>query len=57
MKISKTTGIDRLPAHSIRAWAEVLLRPIYELFDLFPGVFPDACKVAKLEPIKPTKTY
>ena len=53
IKIPKTASIDRLSGRFLRDGAEILSRPISEICNLSisRGVFPDACKVAKLKPI------
>ena len=49
----KDTGIDRLSEHFSWDGAKFLSKPISEIcnFSISHGVFPDACKVAKLKPI------
>ena len=61
--ISKAASIDRFLGHFLRDGAEVLSRPISEICNLSitRGVFPVACKVAKLKPFyknrKKTASY
>ena len=49
---SKASSIDRFLEHFLRDGAEVLSRPISKICNLSitRGVFPVACKVAKLKP-------
>ena len=53
IEISKAAGIDKLSGWFLRDAAEILSRIICEIWNLSisRGVFPDACKIAKLKPI------
>ena len=53
IEISKAAGIDKLSGRFLRDAAEILSRTISEIWNLSisRGVFPDACKIAKLKPI------
>ena len=53
IKSSKATGIDRLSGKFLKDGADILAKPVSALCDLSVsrGVFPRACKVAKLKPI------
>ena len=46
----KAAGIDKLPGRFLKDGAEILSMPISEICDLSisHGIFPNACKVAKL---------
>ena len=51
--ISKASGIDKLPGRFLKDGAKILSKPISEICNLSisHGIFPNACKVAKLKPI------
>ena len=51
--MSQAAGIDKLSGRFFRDAAEILSRPICEICNLSitSGVFPYACKIAKLKPI------
>ena len=51
--MSQAACIDKLSGRFFRDAAEILSRPIFEICNLSitSGVFPDACKIAKLKPI------
>ena len=53
IKSSKAAGIDKLSGKFLKDGADVLAKPVSALCDLSisRGVFPSACKVAKLKPI------
>ena len=53
IEISKAAGIDRLPGWFLIDGTEILSKPISDICNLsiFHGIFPNACKVAKLQPI------
>ena len=53
MEISKAAGIDKLPGRFLKDGAEVLSNFISEIcnLSLSHGIFPNACKVAKLKSI------
>ena len=51
--IYQSAGIDELPGRFLKDGAEILSKPNSEIFKLSisHGIFPNACKVAKLKPI------
>ena len=51
--ILKTAGIDNLSGKYLKEGAEILAKPLIEIFNLSVTSrdFPNACKVAKLKPI------
>ena len=51
--ISKAAGVDKLSSRFLKDGANILAKPISTLCNLSitQGVFPNACKVAKLKPI------
>ena len=53
IEISKTSGIDKLPGRFLKDGTKILSKPISEICNLSisHGIFPNACKVAKLKPI------
>ena len=53
IKSSKATWRDKLSGKSLKDGADILAKPVSALCDLSisRGVFPSACKVAKLKPI------
>ena len=53
IEISKASGIDKLPGNFLKDGAKILCKPISEICNLLisHGIFPNACKVAKLKPI------
>ena len=53
IKSSKATGIDELSGRFLKDGADILAKPVSALCNLSisRGVFPSACKVAKLKPI------
>ena len=53
IEISKASGIDKLPGRFLKDGAKILSKPITEMYNLSisHGIFPNACKVAKLKPI------
>ena len=53
IEISKGSGIDKLPRKFLKDCAKILSKPISEIcnFSISHGIFPNACKVAKLQPI------
>ena len=53
IEISKAAGIDKLSGQFLWDAVEISTRPICEICNLSIslGVFPDACKIAKLNPI------
>ena len=53
IQISKASGIDKLPGRFLKDGAKILSKPISEICNLSisHGIFPNACKVAKLKPI------
>ena len=53
IEISKASGIDKLPGRFLKDGAKILSKPISEICNLSisHGIFPNACKVAKLKPI------
>ena len=53
IEISKAAGIDKLPGRFLKDVAEILPKPISDIYNLSisHGVFPNGCKVAKLKPI------
>ena len=53
IEISKAAGIDTLSGRFLKDGAEILSKPISEICNLSisHGIFPNACKVAKLKPI------
>ena len=50
---SKAAGVDKLSGRFLKDGANILAKPISALCNLSisEGVFPNACKVAKLKPI------
>ena len=53
IEISKAAGVDKLSGRFLKDGANMLAKPISTLYNLSvsQGVFPNACKVAKLKPI------
>ena len=53
IEISKAAGIDKLSGRFLKDGTEILSKPISEICNLSisHGIFPDACKVAKLKPV------
>ena len=53
IEISKASGIGKLPGNFLKDGAKILCKPISEICNLVisHGIFPNACKVAKLKPI------
>ena len=53
IEISKASGIDKLPGRFLKDGAKILSKPIIEICSLSisHGIFPNACKVAKLKSI------
>ena len=53
IEISKASGIDKPPGRFLKDGAKILPKPISEIYNLSisHGIFPNACKVAKLKPI------
>ena len=53
IEISKASGIDKLPGRFLKDGAKILSKSISEICNLSisHGIFPNACKVAKLKPI------
>ena len=53
IEIFKASGIDKLPGRFLKDGAKILSKPITEMYNLSisHGIFPNACKVAKLKPI------
>ena len=53
IEISKASGIDKLPGMFLNDDTNILPKPITEMYNLSisHGIFPNACKVAKLKPI------
>ena len=53
IEISKAAGIDKLSGMFLKDGAEILSKPITEICNLSisHGIFPNACKDAKLKPI------
>ena len=53
IEISKAAGVDKLSSRFLKDGANILAKPISTFCNLSvsQGVFPDACKVAKLKPI------
>ena len=53
IKSSKAAGIDKLSGKFLKDGADILAKPVSTLCNLLisGGVFPSACKVAKLKPI------
>ena len=53
IEISKAASIHKLPGRFLKDGAEILSKPISEIYNLsIPhGIFNKACKVAKLKPI------
>ena len=53
IEICKASGIDKLPGRFLKDGTKILSMPISEICNLSisHGIFPDACKVAKLKPI------
>ena len=53
IEISKTSGTDKLPGRFLKDGTKILSKSISEICDLSisHGIFPNACKVAKLKPI------
>ena len=52
IEISKASSIDKLPEGFLEGGAKILSKPISEITKLLisHGIFPNACKVAKLKP-------
>ena len=57
IEISKASGIEKLPGRFLRDGTKILFKPISEICNLLisHGIFSDACKFAKLKPIKKIK--
>ena len=57
IEIPKASGIEKLPGRFLRDGTKILFKPISEICNLSAshGKFPDACKFAKLKPIKKVK--
>ena len=53
IKSSKTAGVDKLSGMFLKDGTDILAKPVSALCNLSisQGVFPSACKVAKLKPI------
>ena len=53
IEISKDSGIDKLPGRFPKDGAKILSKSIGEIWSLSisHGIFPNACKVAKLKPV------
>ena len=53
IKSSKAAGIDKLSGRFLKDGADILAKPVSSLCNLSiaRGVFPSACKVAKLKPL------
>ena len=53
IKISQAVGMGKLSGRFLKDGAEILSKPISEIWNLSisHGIFPSACKVAKLKPI------
>ena len=53
IEISKASGIGKPPGRFLKDGAKILPKPISEIYNLSisHGIFPNACKVAKLKPI------
>ena len=53
IEISKASGIDKLPGRFLKDGAKILSKSISEICNLSisHGIFPNACKVAKLKPV------
>ena len=53
IEISKACGIDKLPGRFLKDGAKILSKSICEICSLSisDGIFPNACKVAKLKSI------
>ena len=53
IEISKTSGTDKLPGRFLKDGTKILSKSISEICNLSisHGIFPNACKVAKLKPI------
>ena len=53
IEIYKASGIDKLPGRYLKDGAKILSKPISEICNLSisHGIFPNACKVAKVKPI------
>ena len=50
---SKSAGVDKLTGRFLKDGTNILVKPISAVLNLSisQGVFPNACKVAKLRPI------
>ena len=50
---SKSVGVDKLTGRFLKDGTNILVKPISAVLNLSisQGVFPNACKVAKLRPI------
>ena len=53
IKSSKTAGVDKLSGMFLKDGTDILAKPVSTLCNLSisQGVFPSACKVAKLKPV------
>ena len=53
IEISKASGIDKLPGRFLKDDAKILSKPNSEIckLSISHGIFPNACKVAKLKPV------
>ena len=53
IEISKASGIDKLPGRFLKDGAKILSKPNSEIckLSISHGIFPNACKVAKLKPV------
>ena len=53
IEVSKSSDKEKLPGRFLKDGAKILSKPITEMYNLSisHGIFPNACKVAKLKPI------
>ena len=53
MSKTKATGLDNISARLIRECADIILGPLYDLFNksLMSGIFPDDWKCARVTPL------
>ena len=53
VEVTKAAGIDKISEKFFKDGAQILAKPISELYNLSMtlGSFPDACKIAKVKPL------
>ena len=53
VEVTKAAGIDQISKFFLKDGAQILAKPISELYNLFMalGSFPNTCKIAKVKPL------